>query len=220
VFVGQVKKATVRDAILKSAFRLFTRRRYHGAKLSDIAKGAGVSPATVYVYFRSKLDIVFAIYTPWLRKRLETLERDAARITDPRKRVRRIVNVLWREIPTEHNGFANTVIQAVSAATPEERYDPALLHWTEAKIGAMLNEALLTAGISRDDVASITHAMVMAFDGFATNVLLNPDAKCSAAIVNAFSSLLLNERTAKASRPRRKVRPAKTRQSAAIQDRL
>ena len=41
--MAQVKKPAVRDAILKSAFHLFSRRGYQGTTLSQIAAGAGVS---------------------------------------------------------------------------------------------------------------------------------------------------------------------------------
>ena len=47
--MAQVKKPAVRDAILKSAFRLFSHRGYEGTTLSQIAAGAGVSTANVYV---------------------------------------------------------------------------------------------------------------------------------------------------------------------------
>ena len=67
----QVKKASVREAILDSAFRLFSDKGYSGSTLAQIAENAGVSTANVYVYFASKLDIVFAIYGPWLQERLD-----------------------------------------------------------------------------------------------------------------------------------------------------
>ena len=78
--MAQVKKAAVREAIIESAFRLFSTRGYNGATLTQIAAGANVSAANVYVYFGSKLDILFAIYDPWLRDRLTRLEADLALI--------------------------------------------------------------------------------------------------------------------------------------------
>ena len=82
----QVKKAAVREAILASAFELFSRNGFHGTTLAQIARDAGVSVATVYVYFKSKLDVVYAIYTPWLQERLAQLKRDIALMRDPRRK--------------------------------------------------------------------------------------------------------------------------------------
>ena len=49
----QRKKPEVRDAILGAAFRLFAARGYAATMIADIAREAGVSPGTVYIYFRS-----------------------------------------------------------------------------------------------------------------------------------------------------------------------
>ena len=38
-----------------------------------------MSTANVYVYFSSKLDMLFTIYGPWLQERLDRLERVLAR---------------------------------------------------------------------------------------------------------------------------------------------
>ena len=78
--MAQVKKEAVRDAILKAAFDLFSRQGYEGTALSRIATEAGVSTANVYVYFASKLDVLYALYDPWLRKRLTRLGKDLARV--------------------------------------------------------------------------------------------------------------------------------------------
>jgi len=67
----QRKKPEVREAILAAAFRLFARRGYAATMVADIAREAGVSPGNVYIYFRSKLEILYAIYDPWLRARIE-----------------------------------------------------------------------------------------------------------------------------------------------------
>jgi len=64
-----------------------------------------------------------------MKDRLAQLKRESARMRDPRRKLERLLQALWREIPSEHNGFANNLIQAVAEANPAEGYDPALLHW-------------------------------------------------------------------------------------------
>ena len=82
------------------------------------AREAGVSPGNVYIYFRSKLEILYAIYDPWLRARVEALERRARRHRSPRGRLRRLLIALWRDIPAEENGFLNNIMQAISVSDP------------------------------------------------------------------------------------------------------
>ena len=187
----QVKKQAVRDAILKSAFSLFAKRGYEDSTLAQIAAGADVSTANVYVYFASKLDVLYAIYDPWLRRRLDQLERKLARLADPRKRLIVLLTTLWRDLPAERNGFANNVMQAISTATREEGYDPALLEWVEQKIAAMINDAL---PCGRQDAAAsrqLAHVLMMAFDGFVINFHLRPRNACQDSTIVLMSSLLL-----------------------------
>jgi AcrR family transcriptional regulator len=189
--VAQVKKASVRVAILESALRLFSERGYSASTLAQIAAGADVSTANFYVYFRSKLDIVFAIYGPWLRQRLEQLELEVAPIEQPRERLRRVVQALWRDIPAEHGGFAKNLMQALSTATVEDGYDSSLLEWAEARIAGLIAAPLAASGRAPLDAAAIAHVMFMTFDGFAVNLRLNPKSACDDRIIDAFCDLLL-----------------------------
>lgn len=187
----QVKKQAVQDAILKSAFHLFSRQGYEGTTLSQIAAGAGMSTANVYVYFTSKLQVLYAIYDPWLRERLTRLEKELARVRDPRRRLRMLLKALWRDIPTERNGFANNVMQAASTSTPEEGYNPTLLNWVEENIANMVRAALPPGRRDALDCASFAHILMMAFDGFVINYHLRPGKHCSRETIELMCKLLL-----------------------------
>ena len=189
--MAQVKKPAVRDAILKSALRLFSRRGYEGTTLSQIAAGAGVSTANVYVYFASKLEVLYAIYDPWLRERLTRLGKQLARVRDPRRRLRVLFTTLWRDIPSERNGFANNVMQAASTATPEEGYNPTLLNWVEEQIAAMISDALAPGRRKALDSACFAHILMMAQDGFVINYHLQPDNHCSDETIDLMCRLVL-----------------------------
>lgn len=54
------KKALTRQAILDAAARLFAEHGYDNVTVADIADAATVSVKTLFVYFRSKEDLVFA----------------------------------------------------------------------------------------------------------------------------------------------------------------
>ena len=148
--MAQVKKSEVRERILAAAAGLFAERGYAGATIGQIAKAAGIAPSSVYVYFKSKLEIVFAIYDPWLKEHLELLAREVEALATAEAKVFRVVQKLWRDIPADRNGFANNLIQAISSATPEDCYDPALLRWTEQKIASLLRGALPPGPRRRD----------------------------------------------------------------------
>lgn len=50
-----------RLSILKAAEKIFSRKGFHEATVSDIAKKANVSEATIYEYFTSKEELLFSI---------------------------------------------------------------------------------------------------------------------------------------------------------------
>jgi TetR/AcrR family fatty acid metabolism transcriptional regulator len=54
-------KAARRDRIIDSALKIFAEKGFQDATISEISKAAGVSDATVYEYFKSKEELLFAI---------------------------------------------------------------------------------------------------------------------------------------------------------------
>ena len=50
-----------RQALLKAATRVFAKRGYRAASISDIIQAAGAARGTFYLYFQSKEDILFAV---------------------------------------------------------------------------------------------------------------------------------------------------------------
>jgi AcrR family transcriptional regulator len=54
------KKRATRDALARAALELFVERGYDETTLAEIAEMAGVSTRTIFAYFPSKEDILFA----------------------------------------------------------------------------------------------------------------------------------------------------------------
>ena len=193
--MAQVKKAEVRESILAAASALFTEHGYARATIQQIAKAAHIAPSNVYVYFESKLEIMFAIYEPWFRGHLDRLEKEVATLRTPKAKVCRIVQTLWRDIPADRNAFSNNIIQAISAATPADRYDPALLRWTEQKIAGLLSSALPIRRAAEVDCVRFAHVLMMAFDGFAVNYRINRAIVCDDAVIEQMCAGILGTRS-------------------------
>jgi AcrR family transcriptional regulator len=172
----QRKKSDVREAILGAAFHLFSEQGYHDTSLPQIARAAGISPANVYVYFSSKLDVLFTLYAPWLQERLDALERTLARIKDPQARFQRLLLALWRDLPRESNGFANNVMQAVSNSGAEGDYSPELREFFQSRVATWVAGCL---DLSPAEASMIASVLLMAFDGFAMNVRLVHGVACN-----------------------------------------
>ena len=136
-----------------------------------------MSPGNVYIYFGSKLEILYAIYDPWLRARIEALEEELARDRNRRSDACAGCScALWRDIPAEENGFLNNIMQAISATDPSEGYRSTLVRWLEKRIAA--HDRRRAAARSRARwlrARALAHVLIMAFDGFAIDRHLHPD---------------------------------------------
>ncbi len=82
-----------RDAILKAATEVFARRGYFQSQVADIARAAGVAAGTVYLYFRSKDDLLVSIFERTMKDTLAAGRSAIAGVTDPRERLRQIARL-------------------------------------------------------------------------------------------------------------------------------
>jgi AcrR family transcriptional regulator len=160
-----------------------------------------VSKANIYVYFRSKFAILYAVFEPWFRSRIEALEESASRIADPRERLRHICFTLWRDIPAEDNGFANNMMQAISMAWKEGGYDRSLLLWSEHKVTEMIKAVLPPDRVAAVEQEFLAHLIFMAFDGFVLNHRIVGPSRRINGIVEMMVDFLLHEPAERAPRP-------------------
>ena len=188
--MAQVKKTAVRAAILAAAQRLFRTKGYIGTTLDEIAAAARTSRANIYVYYRSKFTLLYAVFVPWLQKRLENLEGEIAGIKDPGARMRHILTALWRDIPSQTNGFANNLMQALSTAARNERYSPDFLRAVEQRLADMIDACLPQEPQARVDSRALAHLAFMAFDGFAMHAHLKTGEPCGDDVIDTVCALL------------------------------
>jgi len=76
------------DAFLRAAIEVFAQNGYFNAKVSEIAKSAGVADGTIYLYFDGKEDLLITIFREHTRNYLQSLERDLSTISRPEDRIR------------------------------------------------------------------------------------------------------------------------------------
>jgi AcrR family transcriptional regulator len=188
--VAQTKKVEIKQAILDAAYELFAKHGYSDTNITDIGRSAGVAPANVYVYFQSKLAILFSVYEPWLTRQFDDLERSLLRLRDPRQRLRKILSTVWRDIPSADNGFANNMMQAISTTTVREGYSPALRLAIEERLAKLLDDCV--PRLDHTSSRELANIVLMAFDGYALNFHLKGGAVCPSKQLTLFADLLLN----------------------------
>src|SRR5215207_6831094 len=85
--------ADKRQAILRAAIRVFAHNGYFSSKVADIAREAGVADGTVYLYFKSKEEILHSIFDRNMEEAIADGKKRLEGVTDPRERLRRIAHM-------------------------------------------------------------------------------------------------------------------------------
>jgi AcrR family transcriptional regulator len=109
------------DEILSSAAALFSRQGYHAVGIRELADAVGLSTSTLYHYYPTKQDILYAIIARFLREFTDKLVaglRDPA--VPPRRRLEQAVtdHVVLTVTRREELLASNPVLNAL---TPEQQ---------------------------------------------------------------------------------------------------
>jgi TetR/AcrR family transcriptional regulator, fatty acid metabolism regulator protein len=77
-----------RERILRAAVDVFAQNGYFNAKVSEIAKAAGVADGTIYLYFDGKEDLLITIFREHTRNFLQSLQSQLASVSRDEDRLR------------------------------------------------------------------------------------------------------------------------------------
>lgn len=82
-----------REAILRAAIKVFAGKGYFNSKVADIAGEAGIADGTVYLYFKSKDEILHSIFDRAMAEFIAEGRREIANITNPSAKLHRIAEL-------------------------------------------------------------------------------------------------------------------------------
>lgn len=77
--------------IIEAAVRVFARKGYFNSRVSDIAREAGIAAGTIYLYFKTKEDILITLFQDKMAAFVSSLRRAIAGEPDAAAKVRRLV---------------------------------------------------------------------------------------------------------------------------------
>jgi TetR/AcrR family fatty acid metabolism transcriptional regulator len=81
-------RADKRTLITEAAIEVFADKGFHQARISDIARQAGVADGTIYLYFKNKEDLLLSVFEQKMDELLAGLGEALAGIDDPIERIR------------------------------------------------------------------------------------------------------------------------------------
>jgi TetR/AcrR family transcriptional regulator, fatty acid metabolism regulator protein len=101
--VAATQIADKRAAILDAAVTVFAKRGYFSAQVADVARSAGVAAGTVYLYFRSKDEILTSIFDRTMKEAIDEGRSAISGLTDPVERLRRIARTHLARLGRDRN---------------------------------------------------------------------------------------------------------------------
>ena len=82
-----------REAILRAAIKVFAGKGYFNSKVADIAKEAGIADGTVYLYFKSKDEILHSFFDRAMEDFIAEGKKQLAKIESAEEKLRRIAQL-------------------------------------------------------------------------------------------------------------------------------
>ncbi len=92
-----------REAILRAAIRVFARNGYFNSKVSDIAGEAGIADGTVYLYFKSKEEVLHSVFNRAMEEFISEGKRELANIDNAADKLRKIAQLHLQKLGADRD---------------------------------------------------------------------------------------------------------------------
>jgi TetR/AcrR family fatty acid metabolism transcriptional regulator len=87
--VSRRKNSEKYHRIIEAATKIFAKKGFYPAKISEIAKEAQVADGTIYIYFENKDDILISLFEEQMRVVLENMVTQISELEDPARKLER-----------------------------------------------------------------------------------------------------------------------------------
>ena len=85
------KDKSKHDKIIEGAIKVFARKGFYNAKVSEIAREANVADGTIYLYFKNKDDILISLFEEKVDLIIRRMEAELDKVDDPLDKIRTFV---------------------------------------------------------------------------------------------------------------------------------
>ena len=75
-----------RERILNAAVRVFAKNGFYATRVSEVAKAAGVADGTIYLYFRSKDELLVSLFEDRVERLLAYMKHELPLRKDSREK--------------------------------------------------------------------------------------------------------------------------------------
>jgi TetR/AcrR family fatty acid metabolism transcriptional regulator len=159
--------------IIDAAVRVFARNGYYQSRVSDIAREAGIAAGTIYLYFKTKDEILVTLFREKMAEWVAFVRREIAGEPDAVAKLRRLVVLHFRVL--ENDPALAEVVQ-VELRQGHKFFRGASAHEVSAYftlIASILEDGIAAGQIRRDVPVKLATKMLFgAMDQLATSWVL------------------------------------------------
>jgi len=168
-----MRDSTKPQQIVNAAIRVFARNGYYNSRVSDIAREAGIASGTIYLYFRTKDEILVTLFREKMAQWVALVRREIATERGAEAKIRKLVALHFAVL--EGDPDLAEVVQ-VELRQGHKFFRGASAHEVSAYfdlIGSTLHEGMAAGQIRADLPVKIATKMLFgAMDQMATSWVL------------------------------------------------
>jgi len=163
-----------REAILRAAIRVFANNGYFNSKVADIAREAGVADGTVYLYFKSKEEILHSVFDRSMEEAIADGRKRLEDVSDPREKLRRIAQLHLERLGADRDLAVVFQVELRGSTKFMEEFSAAGFAEYLGLIRSTIEEGQ-RAGVFRSELNAKVMAKILfgALDEMATNWILS-----------------------------------------------
>ena len=182
-----------REAILRAAIGVFAHNGYFNSKVADIAKEAGVADGTVYLYFKSKEEILHSIFDRSVEEAIAEARKQLDLISDPKEKLRRIALLHLERLGSDRDLAVVFQVELRGSTKFMEEFSKAGFAEYLALIRSTIEEGQ-QAGIFRSELNAkvVSKILFGALDEMATNWILSKRRYKLAPMADQVLDIILN----------------------------
>ncbi|HEY5907770.1 MAG TPA: TetR/AcrR family transcriptional regulator [Vicinamibacteria bacterium] len=172
--MARPRKDDKRGRILQAAVKVFARKGYFAARVSEIAKKAGVADGTIYLYFRSKEDLLVSLFDEVMAAHLEAARHEMKAAPGPAARLLRMAEHHLRALGENRDLAVVFQVELRQSTKFMERFTASWLQEYFQLLYGVIEEGQ-RAGVFRADLEKklVAKAIFGALDEMVTSFILS-----------------------------------------------
>jgi TetR/AcrR family fatty acid metabolism transcriptional regulator len=189
-----------REAILRAGVRVFAAKGFFNSKVADIAREAGIADGTVYLYFKSKDEILHSIFERAMSDFIEDGRRELEPIADPVEKLKTIARLHLERLSSDRDLAVVFQVELRGSTKVMQEFSAAGFAESLDIIKAAIEDGQ-KSGAFRKDMKSVVCAKILygALDEMVTNWILSankyPLPPMAGEVLKIFlGGLLINDR--------------------------